>query len=310
MTSYSNPRIDADSQGPDVARFMDSDRTFRHLGIATPSRPIARALERVLGVGRFEALCTRARVSAADPDVPRQIDDLFAAMELRYTVEEESGGAGSGPAGPLIICSNHPYGFADALIALRIALARRPDTKVLANVVLSVFPFNDDHIIWVDLASNRARRPVNQKSMRATLQHLRNGGALLIFPSQVCAHLDLRRGCVTDPPWSEHLLRLIDHSGASVLPVYFEGRNSWRFQLLGLVHPALRTLLLLSEFIALKGRDIRVHVGAAMPASELASGSAVERMRELRRRVYGLGRERDAKRGDQEYPTETRSNDV
>jgi putative hemolysin len=73
------------------------------------------------------------------------------------------------------------------------------------------------------------------------------------------------------------------------VPLYFEGRNSWRFQLLGLIHPVFRTLLLLREFVGLRGRRIRVRMGAPVPAAETAVGeTAVERMRRLRERVYAL----------------------
>jgi putative hemolysin len=266
---------------------VDTSRILRQLGVVLP-RPIVRWMERTLGVTQFERWCADAGVTAANADVPKQIADVFSAAQIGWQTIEADGAADPAPKGPLIFYSNHPYGFADALIALTIALARRPDTRVLANSALAAFDFNSVHTIWVDLGSNAERLANNQKSLREALRHLHAGGALLIFPSQVCSHLRLPECRVTDPPWTPHLLSLIDHTGATCVPLYFDGHNSWRFQLLGLIHPLFRTLLLLREFIALKGRCIRVYIGAPVHDAPAATASRAERMRELRDRVYAL----------------------
>jgi putative hemolysin len=280
-----------------MGHIVDTYKILRRAGFA-PSPPIVRLLERALGVTRFERLCAGAGVTAANADVRRQIGDVFAAADIRWEVTEVAGSIDRTRTGPLIFYSNHPYGFADALISLTIALGRRPDTKVLANSALAAFDFNTTATIWVDLGSGTERLATNRKSLREALRHLQAGGALLIFPSQVCSHLQLPECRVTDPPWSRHLVSLIDRSGATCVPLYFEGCNSWRFHLLGLIHPELRTFLLLREFVALSGRCIRVCVGAPVTARETAAAGAsdADRLRELRGRVYALREAADARR--------------
>jgi putative hemolysin len=270
-------------------RIVDTKRILRSLGIASPPDLIVRLIDQALGVAEFETLCAGAGVSASNADVRGQIADVFAAAGIRWKVKDESGGADLSRAGPLVFYGNHPYGFADALIGLSTALAHRPDTKVLANGTVAAFDFYAAHTIRVDLGSGEKRLATNRTALRDTLRHLRAGGSLLIFPSQICAHLRLPACRVTDPAWSPHLLSLIDLSGATSVPLYFHGHNSWRFQLLGLIHPVFRTLLLLREFIALKGRRIEVCMGAPLNAVETAIGEPVaERMRRLRERLYAL----------------------
>jgi putative hemolysin len=270
-----------------MARVVDTQRILRSLGLNSLPAPIVRGLERALGVAQFERLCAGAGVTAANADVRKQIADVFAAADIRWEVSDAARADDIERVGPVVFYSNHPYGFADALIALMIALERRPDTKVLANSALAAFDFHTAQTIWVDLGSGAERLATNRKSLRDTLRHLQSGGALLIFPSQVCSHLTLRERRVTDPPWSPHLSALIDDAQATCVPLYFDGRNSWRFQLLGLIHPVFRTLLLLREFVNLKGRCIHVRVGA--PARfAAANGERSERMRKLRERVYAL----------------------
>lgn len=270
-----------------TSRIVDTPRILRSLGFASPPHLLVRAIEQALGVTAFERLCARAGVPVANADVRKQIAALFAAAGIAWEASEGIRPANDVPSGPLVFYANHPYGFADALIALSIALERRADTKVLANSMLAAFDFPAAHTLWVDVGSGARRSSANGRSLRSALRHLQSGGALLIFPSGACSHLKLPECRVTDPPWSPHLLALIDRAQATCVPLYFHGRNSWRFQSLGLVHPVLRTLLLLREFAGLRGRCIRVRVGAPV-RWDGARGERAERLRELRERVYAL----------------------
>jgi putative hemolysin len=276
-----------------LGRFVDTAEILRAFGLRTPPPPrILARIERLSGVLRLEALCGGAGVTRSNADVTGQIRDVLRAADIRYRVAETGGtvNARQFPTeGPLIFYCNHPYGIADALIALELALARRPDTKVLANRTLRAFDINAERIIWVDPFSGAARNSVNQRGLREALKHLRAGGSLLMFPAGVCSHLQPLLGRITDPTWSRHLSRFIDSTAASAVPVYFSGRNSWTFQILGLIHPLLRTVMLLREFLGLAGHHIDVRVGRVLPRGQLACGGDVDgQTRHLRSLVYAL----------------------
>jgi putative hemolysin len=78
-------------------------------------------------------------------------------------------------------------------------------------------------------------------------------------------------------------------TGASVVPIYFEGANSTTFQVLGLLHPRLRTAMLPNELFNKQHREIVMRVGSAIPQARLET---IESDRELigylRRRTYLL----------------------
>ncbi len=261
------------------------------LGVAwQPGAGFIAGLEKVLGVRRLEDICIAAGVTRGNTDVPAQIRRVFTNAGVEYVVRDAGSHTPVPGDRPLIFYCNHPFGIADALIALELALARRPDTKVLANRTLGAFDLNTAHIIWVDSFESAAGGAVNQRGMREALRHLRDGGSLLMFPAGVCSHLRLRDGRVTDPPWSQHLSRFIANTGACAVPVHFAGHNSWTFQLAGLVHPVLRTILLLREFVGLEGQRIEVRVGPAIPEAQWAHLTVDDRTRHLRDAVYGLGR--------------------
>ncbi len=78
--------------------------------------------------------------------------------------------------GPLIIASNHP-GTVDSITIL--AAAQRPDMKIIAGVIpfLQNLPNVSEHLIFTPYDDPQARMVV----LRKAIQHLRLGGALLLF---------------------------------------------------------------------------------------------------------------------------------
>jgi putative hemolysin len=270
--------------------FVDTRRILDSLGVRLrPSESGIAWIERTIAFDQLEKLCIAAGITRANCSVPRQIRDLFARAGIEYEISETADQRYDRMDGPLIFYCNHPFGIADALIALEYALDRRPDTKVLANNMLSTFDINDEHIIWVDLEADRARSGANRRGLREALKHLRGGGALLIFPAGECSHLHVRQARITDPAWGQHLSRFIAASSATAIPVYFAGSNSWRFHALGLLHPLLRTLMLVREFLGLKGHRIHATVGPGIRSTQLAAiGSLEAATVHLRRSVYAL----------------------
>ncbi|MBC8131439.1 MAG: GNAT family N-acetyltransferase, partial [Deltaproteobacteria bacterium] len=71
----------------------------------------------------------------------------------------------------------------------------------------------------------------------------------------------LRDARVSDPAWSRHIAALARRFEATVVPVFFEGRNSNLFQLAGLLHPRLRTALLASELLKRRQTTLSVRIG-------------------------------------------------
>jgi len=131
----------------------------------------------------------------------------------------------------------------------------------------------------------------NISSLRAALLHLERGGTLAVFPSGVVSHWHIRERRVIDPEWNSLAGRLARIAGASVVPLYFEGRNSMLFQAAGFVHPILRTVLLPHELWRMRGRGIRMRIGNAVePELLCALRNDKTRTAYSRARCYALGR--------------------
>lgn len=161
--------------------------------------------------------------------------------------------------GGIIVTANHPMGANDAMSLIGLIESRRSDVKVLANEILSRMRFIKDICIDVNVFGDAAG--INKGGLREAVRHVRNGGILVVMPAGSVSHLDLKSRVITDDPWTKHIGALARLSKASVLPAYIEGHNSWMFQLLGLIHPVLRTALLPREMFRAVGSVIRIRIG-------------------------------------------------
>src|SRR5271157_1382736 len=191
--------------------------------------------------------------------------------------------------GPLVAVANHPFGVLDG-VALAVLLSRaRPDVKILTNALLQGIPELHEHCIFVDPFHTPSSADKNVKPLKQALEWLRRGGALAVFPAGEVSQWNIRQAQVTDPAWNTVAARLVRKTGASALPVYFCGRNSVTFQLLGLINPRLRTLFLLQEFLQQREKDVQVRIGGAIPSELIANLDNDEEATEyLRLRTYLL----------------------
>ncbi|MEL7416761.1 MAG: acyltransferase, partial [Pseudomonadota bacterium] len=96
-----------------------------------------------------------------------------------------------------------------------------------------------------------------------------------------------------DPGWRTFTAKMIAKSGAVVVPVYFHGANSRRFQLASHLHYTLRMALLINEFKTRVGGSVPVVVGEPLPTEEIQSRARDPRgmMDYLRAETYRLSPE-------------------
>lgn len=191
--------------------------------------------------------------------------------------------------GPLVAVANHPFGVLDGAV-LSVLLSRvRHDVRVVTNSLLAGIPELHQHCVFIDPFGSATSADKNLKGLRQAVDWLRQGGALAVFPAGEVSHLDFRQAQVTDPLWTTTAARLIRKTGATALPVYFAGGNSLTFHLLGLIHPRLRTLFLLQEFLQQRGKRICVGIGKPIAPSLISNLDSDEDATEyLRLRTYLL----------------------
>ena len=195
--------------------------------------------------------------------------------------------------GPVIVVANHPYGVLDGALLTVLLTRIRSDVKILTNFLLSDIPELQRNCIFVDPFQTDRSIESNRKAVREALSWLERGGMLAIFPSGEVSQFHMPAAHVADPEWSDTAVRLIRRTCATALPVYFCGHNGVGFQLLGMIHPKLRTAFLLQEFLKQEGKTVEVRVGSPVPAEAIeAIATDREAMEYLRWRTYLLARRR------------------
>jgi len=223
-----------------------------------------------------------------------RLETLLA--EMRIELQVHAADRSRIPAtGPVVAVANHPYGVLDGALLTVLLTGVRPDVKVLTNVLLEDIPELRQNCIFVDPFHTDGSGEANRKAIREALAWLERGGMLAIFPAGEVSQWQMPAAHVTDPEWNDTAVRLIRRTGATALPVFFCGHNGVGFQLLGMIHPKLRTAFLLQEFLNQEGKAVEVRVGSPVPVDALnAVGSDREAIEYLRWRTYLLARRRKA----------------
>lgn len=219
-----------------------------------------------------------------------RLESLLA--EMRIGLRVDSADQGRIPAaGPVVVIANHPYGMLDGAILTVLLTRVRPDVKILTNFLLGDVPELKQHCIFVDPFQTDRSLEANRSGLREAVAWLRNGGMLAIFPAGEVSQWQMPAGQIVDPEWNDTAARLVKKTGASALPVYFCGHNGVGFQLLGMIHPKLRTAFLLQEFLQQEGKRVEVRVGSIIDHDAVAGIPQDREATEyLRWRTYLLAR--------------------
>lgn len=242
---------------------------------------VTAALDRLSGLAALQALYEAHPWNGRQPFPAHALDVLDVSLAPVPGLEHVPA------SGPAVVVANHPHGALDGL-ALTTALAGiRTDVRILGNALLTHIPEMQGHVIPVDAFQQGAGR--NGAAIRAARAWLERGHVLVVFPAGEVSHVRARSGRLVDGPWRHGAVRLAAATGAPVVPVFIEGRNSRTFERAGLVSPRLRTALLPRELLAQCGRRVQLAVGRAVSPRRLtAVGDPTAQTAYVRLRAYGL----------------------
>jgi len=218
--------------------------------------------------------------------------DFVSAVFKNLDLEVEVGEADLAhipKEGGLVFVSNHPYGAIDGLALVHVLGRVRPDLKVMANFLLQQLEPLRGRFIGVNPFEQLTSLSSFQ-GMRQAMEHVKEGGALAVFPAGEVSSWRTELKAVADPRWRTPVIKLAQHVGAPVVPVWFDGANSLVFQMLGMIHPNLRTLALPNEMLRMRGRSVRMRIGKPIASKDIAAFSSTEQLtRYLRAKTYSLG---------------------
>ncbi|MEE4117423.1 MAG: lysophospholipid acyltransferase family protein [Paracoccaceae bacterium] len=192
--------------------------------------------------------------------------------------------------GPLVVVANHPHGLVDGMVLAELVGRVREDYKILTRSLLTGVAEIDRFMIPVPFAHEEDALQQNLEMRKQAMDHLREGGTIVLFPSGVVAASETMFGPAVEREWNPFTAKMIQRSGARVVPVYFPGQNSRWYQVANRVSSTLRQGLLLYEVVHALNRPQAPVVGPAIERVEVEDWAQNPRgfVAWLRERTLGL----------------------
>ena len=193
--------------------------------------------------------------------------------------------------GSLVITANHPHGLVDGMVLAELIGKVRTDYKILTRSLLTGVKQIDQFMIPVpfDHEENALKKSLEMR--KSAMDHLEKGGVIVVFPSGKVASSETMFGNVVEGDWNPFTAKLIQKSGANVLPIFFPGSNSRIYQIANQVSATLRQGLLIYEVVHAMNKPQSPFVGSLIKQDQIVPWKSDPRgfMRWLRKQTLGLG---------------------
>ncbi len=209
----------------------------------------------------YRALNYDAAVKMSDAIIDKKGRDAFEYVSAILKPKLNITGIENIPkSGRCIIIANHPTGLADGVAVFDTIKDRRPDHVFLANAdALRVIPKGEDIIIPVEWVKEKRSQPKSKQTLLDIRNALREGRAIVIFPSGRLAKLRLTG--LIDKEWESSAAMIARKYDAPVIPLKIKARNSLMYYLFSWTNAELRDITLFHELLNKKGQSFRMTFG-------------------------------------------------
>ena len=193
--------------------------------------------------------------------------------------------------GSLVITANHPHGLVDGMVIAELIGKVRTDYKILTRSLLTGVKQIDQFMIPVPFDHEEDALKKSLEMRKSAMDHLENGGVVVIFPSGKVASSETMFGDVVEGDWNPFTAKLIQKSGANVVPIFFPGSNSRIYQIANQISATLRQGLLIYEVVHAMNKPQKPLVGSLIKQDEISPWKSDPRgfMRWLRERTLSMG---------------------
>jgi putative hemolysin len=188
--------------------------------------------------------------------------------------------------GKLIIIANHPIGTLDGLALIKCVKESRSDVKVIANnMLMAIQPLHE-----ILLPVNNMQGRTQKQNIKNINLHLRNEGALIVFPAGEVSRL--RPHGIRDTKWQNGFLRMAKVNHCPILPVYLNAQNSAFFYGISMLYKPAASALLVKEMFKKKNKNMDITIGEVIPPDAFMqlSISLLEQVKLFKKHVYNIAK--------------------
>lgn len=277
-TSANSPPIPYDKRKLSYANTFTNPwkaNTIRAMEWMTGKLPLLRLVRRFERMGPAEGQAFWSQALRL-----MKIDLLTPAEQLANIPKE----------GPVIVVANHPHGLVDGMVLAELIGRVRTDYRILTRNLLTGVKEIEQFMIPVPFPHEENAREESLAMRQRAMDHLTNGGVIVLFPSGVVAASDTFFGKAVEAVWNPFTAKMITRSGATVIPIYFPGQNSRAYQIANKLSATLRQGLLIHEVMHACKRPQAPIIGTPITPEEIKEwgGKPREMMSRLREHTLGL----------------------
>ncbi|KFL35767.1 lysophospholipid acyltransferase family protein [Arenimonas donghaensis] len=214
------------------------------------------------------------------------VESALRYLDVRYTVDQVERER-IPETGRLLVVANHPSGALDALALLHLVGSVRKDVRVVANDLLGTVSPLRDLLLPVRILGGRP----TPDSLRAVEAALEQEQCVIVFPAGEVSRLGWRG--IRDGRWRRGFLRFARSTGAPVLPVKVQARNSMFFYGVSALYRPAGMLMLAREVFARRGSRIGLRIGQARCIAPDVTDRLA--LRAVRRAVSAIGSRRETR---------------
>ncbi len=256
-------------QEPDHTPYLSTRLALGLAEDASLNPFLQKMIEKAVGIDRLNQLMEE--VGRPWPEAGPMIDTLFDRLNIKWSIENPEL-LEQFDDKPKVFVANHPYGLPDAFALFQLLTQYRSNIRIFANRLLAATKLDDPRLLFVDPFGSKEARGQTRKSIAEAMRHLRGGGDLALFPGRICSHLKTTDWTISDSDWTDQIRKFVEVSGGELVPLFISGRNSMTFNLSGLIHPRIRTYMLLREFLR-GGHDFTFTIGDPVTPAQLGKVS-------------------------------------
>lgn len=176
--------------------------------------------------------------------------------------------------GPLVVVANHPHGLVDGMVMAELIGRVRTDYKILTRSLLTGIPEIEEFMVPVPFPHEDNARELGLEMRAICMDHLKKGGAIILFPAGKVAASETFFGPAIEPEWNPFTAKMVMRSGATVLPIRFRGQNTRWYLIANKLSATLRQGLLLHEIRRALNKQQSPIIGPPVPPEESRKWSA------------------------------------